>query len=116
MLGELRPLVDNEGLARLQAAARATTVSDALLDYIQALVRHTRTAPEFEMGLSPRASQDLLAASRVWAFINGHAGVHPEDVQAVFKAVASHRLRLRPDLESMRQNPGQLALEAVAIP
>jgi MoxR-like ATPase len=116
MLGELRPLVDNTGLARLQKAAQTTTVSEALLDYIQALVRHTRTAPEFELGLSPRAARDLLTASRVWAFINGHAGVHPEDVQAVFRAVASHRLRLRPDLESMRQDPGQLTLEAVAIP
>ena len=116
MLGDLRPLVDAASLAKLRAAVRDMQVSDALLDYIQALVRHTRTAPEFELGLSTRGSQDLLAASRAWAFINGHAGVHPEDVQAVFSAVASHRLRLRPNLESTRQDPGQLALESVAIP
>jgi MoxR-like ATPase len=116
MLGDLRPLLDNQGLASMQTAVRNITVSDALLDYVQALVKHTRTAPEFELGLSPRASQDLVAASRAWAFINGHAGVHPEDVQAVFRAIASHRLRLRADLESARQDAGQLALDAVAIP
>ena len=116
MLGDLRPLLDNKGLTSMQSAVRNITVSDALLDYVQALVKHTRTAPEFELGLSPRGSQDLVAASRAWAFINGHAGVHPEDVQAVFTAIASHRLRLRADLESARQDAGQLALDAVAIP
>lgn len=116
MLGELRPLVGHDGLLQMQNAARATTVSDALLDYVQALVKHTRTAPEYELGLSPRGSQDLVAASRAWAFINGHAGVHPEDVQAVFRAVTSHRLRLRPDLASAQQDAGSLALESVAIP
>jgi MoxR-like ATPase len=116
MLGELRPLVGRSGLSKIQQAARSINVSDALLDYVQALVRHTRTAAEFELGLSPRGSQDLVAASRAWAFINGHAGVHPEDVQAVFSAVAAHRLRLRPDLQSARQDAGQLTLESVAIP
>jgi MoxR-like ATPase len=116
MLGELRPLIGHDGLLQMQTAARATKVSEALLDYVQALVRHTRTAPEYELGLSPRGSQDLVAASRAWAFINGHAGVHPEDVQAVFSAVTSHRLRLRPDLSSAQQDAGSLALESVAIP
>jgi MoxR-like ATPase len=116
MLGELRPLIGHDGLLQMQTAARATKVSEALLDYVQALVRYTRTAAEYELGLSPRGSQDLVAASRAWAFINGHAGVHPEDVQAVFSAVTSHRLRLRPDLSSAQQDAGSLALESVAIP
>jgi len=116
MLGELRPLTGHAGLLQMQNAARAVTVSEALLDYIQALVKHTRTAPEYDLGLSPRGSQDLVAASRAWAFINGHAGVHPEDVQAVFSATTSHRLRLRPDLASSQPDAGSLALESVAIP
>jgi MoxR-like ATPase len=116
MLGELRPLVGHAGLTQMQRAANAIRVSDALLDYVQALVKHTRTAPEFELGLSPRGARDLVSASRAWAFIHGHAGVHPEDVQAVFGAVAAHRLRLRPDLAGSYQDAGSLALESVAIP
>jgi MoxR-like ATPase len=116
MLGDLRPLLNHTDLTQMQQTVRNITITDALLDYVQALVHHTRTAPEFELGLSPRGAQDLVAASRAWAFINGHKGVHPEDVQAVFTAVTSHRLRLRPDLESSRQNAGQLALDSVAIP
>jgi len=116
MLGELRPLVGHAGLTQMQRASNNVQVSEALLDYVQALVKHTRTAPEFELGLSPRGARDLVAASRAWAFINGHAGVHPEDVQAVFGAVAAHRLRLRPDLTSSHKNAGTLTLESVAIP
>jgi len=116
MLGELRPLVGHAGLTQMQLASNNVQVSEALLDYVQALVKHTRTAPEFELGLSPRGARDLVAASRAWAFINGHAGVHPEDVQAVFGAVAAHRLRLRPDLTSSHKNAGTLTLESVAIP
>jgi MoxR-like ATPase len=116
MLGDLRPLLNHSDLTQMQQAVRNITVADALLDYVQALVQHTRTAPEFELGLSPRGAQDLVAASRAWAFINGHKGVHPEDLQAVFTAVTSHRLRLRADLESSRQDAGQLALDSVAIP
>jgi MoxR-like ATPase len=116
MLGELRPLVGHDGLMQMQLAANKVCVSDALLDYVQALVQHTRTAAEFELGLSPRGARDLVSASRAWAFIHGHSGVHPEDVQAVFGAVAAHRLRLRPDLAGSHQDAGILALESVAIP
>jgi len=116
MLAELRPLVGHDGLIQMQLAANKVHVSDALLDYIQALVKHTRAAPEFELGLSPRGARDLVLASRAWAFINGHVGVHPEDVQAVFHAVAAHRLRLRPDLSNNHKNAGTLTLESVAIP
>jgi MoxR-like ATPase len=116
MLGDLRPLVGHEGLAKMQQAVANIQVSEALLDYVQALVKFTRTAPEFELGLSPRGSRDLVTASRAWAFINAHAGVHPEDVQAVFSAVAGHRLRLRADLANSRQDAGSLVLESVAIP
>ena len=34
----------------------------------------------------------LLAAARAWAMIAGRPMVLPEDVQAVFPAVAGHRL------------------------
>ena len=68
--------------------------SDALLDYVQALLEATRNDPRFEHGLSPRAGLGLLAAARAWACIAGRTMVLPEDVQAVLPSVAAHRLRL----------------------
>ncbi len=116
LLGNLQPVAGRSALLAMQQAARQMTLSDALLDYIQALVEFTRTAPEFELGLSPRGAQDLVAASRARAYLQGHAGVHPEDVQAVFAPVVAHRVRLRNQAVGSTADAGTLALEAVAIP
>jgi len=69
-------------------------VSDALLDYVQALLAETRrSGAEFgSPGLSPRAGLSLLNIAKAWAFMHGRNGVLPEDVQSVFPAVAGHRL------------------------
>jgi MoxR-like ATPase len=116
LLDQLEPLVGGASLMEMRAATRQVAVSDALLDYVQALVRFTRSAAEFELGLSPRASIDLLNAARAWALISGHVGVHPEDVQAVFPAVAGHRLRVRAEVDTAEVHSGQFVLEAVPIP
>jgi len=55
-------------------------------------VAASRTAQAPGAPLSPRASQGLLAAARAWALLEGRAFVTPDDVQAVFLAVAEHRL------------------------
>lgn len=116
MLKSLKPQFDSAQLPALQKVVRSVEISDAILDYVQALTRHTREHPEFELGISPRATTDLVNAARAWALIQGHSGVHPEDVQAVFPAVAGHRIRLKSDNGSLQQNPGEKVLNEVAIP
>ena len=93
MLTTLDPAMDAASLKALQAAAADMHMSDALVDYIQALVRQTRETPDIEIGLSPRGAQALAAAAKAFAYIEGHSGVYPDDVQAVFTAVAGHRLK-----------------------
>jgi MoxR-like ATPase len=99
-------------LLALQRAAAGVHVSPALLDYVQALVAHTRSAADLSGGLSPRAAIGMLGAARAWALIEGRAAVIPEHVQAVFPAVAGHRLRQR---DNSPVDP-QRVLEAVPIP
>lgn len=93
LLRGLRPTLSAEVLQQLQAAARQVATSDALIDYLQRLVNATRVDPALAWGLSPRAALALLAAARAWALVAGRDHVLPEDVQAVFPAVAVHRLR-----------------------
>jgi len=93
LLAAMPPLIDAAALADLQREAAAVHVSDALLDYIQALVEQSRRAPEFAMGLSPRAALAIQAAARSWAFLEGREMVLPEDVQTILPAVAGHRLQ-----------------------
>jgi MoxR-like ATPase len=70
-------------------------VAPALLDYVQALVAHTRRAPGINAGLSPRAAIGLLRAARAWALIHGRNAVIPEHVQAIFPSVVEHRVHQR---------------------
>jgi MoxR-like ATPase len=93
MLADVSAVASPETLATLQEAARAIHMSDALVDYIQALVRQTRESPDIEIGLSPRGAQALAAAAKAHAFIKKHSGVFPDDIQAVFAAVAGHRIK-----------------------
>ena len=44
------------------------------------------------VGLSPRAGLALLRAARAYALLLGRGHVRPDDVQALFTAVAAHRL------------------------
>jgi MoxR-like ATPase len=81
-----------DGVRELQAAVQRVHVSQALLGYVQSLVAGTRQRTDVLLGLSPRAGQGLVRAARAWALLAGRDHALPEDVQAVFSAVASHRL------------------------
>ena len=84
-------------LLELQHAAQRVHVSEALVDYVQALLGTTRTSPELVNGLSPRAGLGLIAAARAWALLDGRDHVLPDDVQTLFPHVAAHRLHLAGD-------------------
>jgi MoxR-like ATPase len=111
LVSSLAPVVDAAGLADLQRAAREVHVTAALLDYVQALVAHTRNAAAIGVGLSPRAAIGLLRAARAWALIAGRDAVIPEHVQAVFAPVVDHRLQ-----HSQVGAAAARVLEAVPIP
>ncbi len=96
-IADTPPAADAATLAEWQREAAEIHVAPALLDYVQALLAASRgqTANSNDggrRGLSPRAGLMLLAASRAWAMLGGRPMVLPEDVQAVFPAVAGHRL------------------------
>ena len=117
LLADLQPLLDAATLKALQLHVPAVHVAEPLLDYVQALVQHTRQSGHFEAGLSPRAAIALLRASQAWALLHGRPGVVPEDVQAVVRAVAGHRLELRTAIDgSHAPDLDRLLLEAVAVP
>ena len=117
LLATLPAALDPESIATLQQRIPGIHASDALLDYVQALTRASRDGSQFESGLSTRAAISLLRAAQAWAYLEGHTGVLPEDLQAVLPAVVGHRLRPRDPAD--RRGPGELAralLEAVPIP
>jgi MoxR-like ATPase len=117
LLGELAPVLSAERLLELQGHVARVHVADPLLDYVQALVARTRDSGDFEAGLSPRAAIALLRAAQAWALLHGRAGVLPEDVQAVTRAVAGHRLERRASVDGAAPaDLDRLLLGAVPVP
>jgi MoxR-like ATPase len=117
LLATMSPTLSPQQLLLMQTMVPKVHASDALLDYVQAIVRYTRESPQFEAGLSPRAAIALLRAAQAWALIHGHAGVVPEDVQAVLGAVVGHRLRPRDAAAPKTATEvGRHVLEAVEVP
>lgn len=92
-LAQLKPCVREEQLDKLQRAVTGVQASEAVVDYLQRLVQYTRTDSQFELGLSPRGALAILQAGRAWAMMDARHYVIPEDIQAVFPAVAGHRLQ-----------------------
>jgi len=117
LLSTLGAALSPQQLLLLQTKVSTVHASDALLDYVQAVVKFTRESPLFEAGLSPRAAIGLLRAAQAWALMHGHPGVIPEDVQAVLPAVVGHRLAPR-DSAAVRnaREIGEQVLRSVPIP
>jgi MoxR-like ATPase len=92
MLKSLPSVARPADLLAAQAEVKKVYVSAALLDYVQALIAHTRASGKYAEGLSPRGGLALLAAARAWAWLDGREHVIPEDLQNIMPCVAGHRL------------------------
>jgi len=115
LLATLEPCLSPAELVELQQNVQQVHVAPALLDYVQAIIEHTRRDPDFATGLSPRAALALVHSARAWALIEGRDKVIPEDVQAVLPGVATHRLRPVHGA-ARRVDIGAMLLAAVPIP
>ena len=117
ILATIEPCLTPAQLIEIQEAVRRVHVSEALLDYLQALLEFSRRSSHYKTGLSPRAGLAALHSAQAWALLEGRDHVIPEDVQTVLPGVIGHRLR--PSLEHSGQAPAQWVrqlLDAVAIP
>ncbi len=114
LLTQIKPLLTSAQLLAIQTQVTKVHVAEALLDYVQALLAFSRQAPEFMVGLSPRAGLALLRAAQAWALLHGRHHVLPEDVLTILPAVAGHRLQGTHELSG--QSPEALADKLAMVP
>ncbi|NQX36815.1 MoxR family ATPase [Herbiconiux sp. VKM Ac-2851] len=93
------PVLGAAELTQAQRAVARVQASPDVLGYIVDLARATRQSPSVKLGVSPRGSTALLAASKAWAWLNGSTGITPDHVQAMVLPVLRHRIQLRPEAE-----------------
>ncbi|MDD5391946.1 MAG: MoxR family ATPase [Thiothrix sp.] len=99
LLASLPQVLNGQRLKALQSLVPQVKMTDTLLDYIQRLIAQTRQTDVCQLGLSPRGAQALVKSAQSWALLQGRGHVLPEDVQAVFVAVAGHRIMGRQETQ-----------------
>lgn len=117
MIEHIEPVLDSGKLLTIQKHAARLHASEALMDYIQAILDFTRGSPMFEFGLSPRGGLALLNSARALALIEGLEYVLPEHIKEVMASVVNHRLVLTSDeLVEKKQTAASYISESVPVP
>jgi MoxR-like ATPase len=95
----IRPVATKAHVTAARRQIQDVRVDPAVLAYIVALARATRTAAAVTLGVSPRGAAMILHAAKAWAWLAGRPFVTPDEVKAVVKPCVRHRVQLRPELE-----------------
>jgi len=95
----VRAVAGAEDLERAREAVNRVAVEPEIIGYIVDLVRATRAAPSFQLGVSPRGATALLNTSRSWAWLSGRPFVTPDDVKALALPCLRHRVALQPEAQ-----------------
>jgi MoxR-like ATPase len=92
---ELEAVIKPDDVMVMRERVRRVFVDDKIKNFIVAIARTTRTSSKIRLGMSPRASQHLLLACQIDAFLAARDYVIPEDVLNVVPVVIPHRIILR---------------------
>ncbi|MFZ3417558.1 AAA family ATPase [Arthrobacter sp. 3Tela_A] len=95
----VRPVAGEADLREAREAVARVEASPEVLGYIVDLVRASRSAPSFQLGVSPRGATALLNTARAWAWLSGRSFITPDDVKALTLPALRHRVSLRPEAQ-----------------
>ena len=108
----ITPVCTASDILSLRERVNAVHISDAVLSYIQQIVRSTRAEERFVLGASPRATLFLVSASRAQAYLEGRTYVTPDDVIHIAVPVLHHRLVLTSEAKIRHEDTDRI-LEAL---
>lgn len=89
---EVKQVIDGNTLVKYRKVVEQVYIKDELLRYIAELVSNTRNNSDIYLGGSPRASINILKASKAIALLAGRGYVLPDDIKKVAYPVLNHRL------------------------
>lgn len=96
-IDRLKPIATVSEILQARQAVKEVKVSEAIIDYLLALVKTSRQHPELALGASPRAAGAWLQTSQAAAWLEGRNFVTPDDVKVVASPLLRHRLILKPE-------------------
>ncbi|MDJ0677529.1 MAG: MoxR family ATPase [Calothrix sp. MO_167.B42] len=96
-IARLQTVTTVEEILQARQAVQQVKVSEAIIDYILALVKTSRQHPDLALGASPRAAGAWFVTSQASAYLAGRDFVTPDDVKTVAPPLLRHRLILKPE-------------------
>lgn len=114
LIAKSLPRLGADQVMALRQASTRVAVSDALIEYIHALVAASRDDASIRVGLSPRAGLAVLQAARALALLRGSDYVRPAHVQSLFVEVTAHRLGLA-EAQASRERVARSLLAGVPV-
>jgi len=98
---KLNHIFTGEDIKRVRGLVREVFINDKLKEYILDIVFKTReNNPYIECGASPRASLNLISASKARAFLKGRDYVTPDDIKHIVYDILRHRIILSYEAEA----------------
>jgi MoxR-like ATPase len=96
-IAKLQPVASVSEILEARKAVRQIKVSEAIIDYLLALVNASRQHPDLSLGASPRAAGAWLQTSQAAAYLAGRDFVTPDDIKTAASPLLRHRLILKPE-------------------
>lgn len=117
-VNSLSTVVSAEEIRGMIDAVRTVYIAGALKSYLVDLADASRRHPGIELGLSPRATLQLAAATRAHAAARGRNYATPDDVKAVGISALAHRIMVRTDRGASLSPEDAVSevFDAVAVP
>ena len=96
---ELNTITSPQEIMEVLAANAAIRIEPPLVDYINKIVRQTRSWPSFHLGASPRAGLALMQGARTLAAFRGRDYATPDDVVDIALPALRHRVIMTAEAE-----------------
>ena len=93
-LDHVRPVMNAEELMAMREAAHAVRVDQELVKYLLSIVSATRSADQFELGVSPRGSLALYRSAQALALIEGRSYCIADDIKRLVIPCFAHRVMI----------------------
>ena len=115
----LQPSCTPADVVALQQYADSIYIDELIKQYIVEIANATRSHPDTTLGVSPRASINLMKGAKAFAMLQGRDYVIPDDVKAIAVPVMSHRVLLSPSARMRGINQSTIvneALDQISVP
>jgi len=111
---DVRQVCGTADVLQMQKEVMGVVLKDSIIAYITELTIATRENPMVELGISPRGALAICRIAKARAYVYGRDYVVPEDIQAVFPDVCTHRIILSQKAKIQKVTAQQVLQDSIA--